>query len=295
LEKQATVATALGRYPELAQVSPAPIVGADRLVDYRVRAKLVAARDRLGLFREGSHELVDVPECRVMSPALRRLAAELRGRLPDDVTGVDLREADGGTLVTLIARRGASQGRLTAFATSLGERVPSVLGVAVSLRDPRSPQLLGDEPVVVWGKAELPHHFGEDAPYHLAAPGSFTQVHPEQAARLHSEIERRLVEHLGALSGARVLELHAGSGALGLRLARAGARVTLVEAFEPAVKRAVTAARLQNITLEARAADAVAFCEDTLSRGERFEALLVNPPRRGLEAKLRESIAGLAA
>ncbi len=293
-DKQGRVAAALAAYPELGTVTPAPITGAEQLVDYRVRAKLVAERGRLGLYRERSHEVVDVPECRVLRPALRAIANELRGSLPPDVTGVDLREADAGTLVTLIARRGASRERLIDFASGLGQRVPGVLGVALSLRDPDSPQLLGDEPVVVWGEAELEHHFSKDAPFHLAAPGSFTQVHPEQAARLHSAIERGLTERLAPLSGRSLLELHSGSGLLGLRLARAGARLTLVEAFEPAVRRASEAARRQGLKIDARAGDAVAFCEDALSRAERFDALLVNPPRRGLEAKLRESVAGLA-
>jgi 23S rRNA (uracil1939-C5)-methyltransferase len=292
--KQAAAAQALGLYPELQPVSPAKIVGAERLVDYRVRAKLVADRGKLGLYRERSHEVVDIPECRVLRPALRALANDLRGSLPSEVTGVDLREADSGALVTLIARRGASRERLTAFAQGLAERLPGVRGVALSLRDPESPQLLGDEPVVVWGEAELEHHFVKEAPYHLAAPGSFTQVHPEQAAELHARIERGLAERLGTLEGRRLLELHSGSGLLGLRLARAGASATLVEAFEPAVARAVQAARAQGLSIEARAGDAVAFCENAFSHGERFDALLVNPPRRGLEAKLRECLAGLA-
>ncbi len=220
-QKQASVAAAFGPYPELEAVSPSSIVGAEQLVDYRVRAKLVAASGKLGLYRERSHDVVDIPECRVPRPALRALANDLRGSLPSDVTGVDLREADSGTLVTLIARRGASRERLTAFARGLGERLPGVRGVALSLRDPDSPQLLGDEPVVVWGETELEHHFAKDALYHLAAPRIVHAGPPRTSRGAPRSIERGLAERLGTLEGRRLLELHSGSGLLGLRLARA--------------------------------------------------------------------------
>ncbi len=135
-------------------MSPAKIVGAERLVDYRVRAKLVADRGKLGLYRERSHGVVDIPECRVLRPALRALANDLRGSLPSEVTGVDLREADSGALVTLIARRGASRERLTAFAQGLAERLPGVRGVALSLMTPSRHSSSGRAGRSFWGEAE---------------------------------------------------------------------------------------------------------------------------------------------
>lgn len=293
--KAATAAEALAPYVELGGAELAPIVGTDRRTEYRVRAKLVVKGDAIGLYQEGSHELVDLPNCQVLSPRLLSLTRALRGELPHEVTGLDLREADAGVLVTLITQRGASQERLKAYAAELGAKHPSVKSVALSQRDPDFPRLLGDEPSVVWGENELEHHFSPDAPYHLAAPGSFTQVHPEQAARLHQAIEQSLCQRLGSLRGRRLLELHSGSGALGLRLAKAGAQVTLVEAFAPAVARTIQAARAQGLSLDARAGDAVAFCEEAVANGERFDAVLVNPPRRGLEVKLRERLARLSA
>src|SRR5438045_116007 len=59
---------------------------ADPALGYRTRVKWMADRGRLGMYaRGGGHEVVDTPECRVASPLLLRVAAEVRaraGRLP---------------------------------------------------------------------------------------------------------------------------------------------------------------------------------------------------------------------
>ncbi len=292
--KRQAVSSALGAYPELAAAPIGELVEAEISQGYRVRAKLVAQDGELGLYTRGSHQLLDVPACIVLTPELRAITQALRGKLPREVSAVDLRQTDDGVLVTLIARRGAALEPLAELGRNLREHVPGIGGVAVAFRDPESAQLLGDEPRVVSGAAALPHHFDPKAPWHYAAHGAFTQVHPAQAAALHAHVETVLERKLGGLGARSVLELHGGSGLLALRLASRGARVTLVEAFAPATERARDAARAQGLELRAVPSDASAACEELLSRGERFDAVLVNPPRRGLESRLRERIAMLA-
>lgn len=66
----------------------------------------------------------------------------------------------------------------------------------------------------------------------IAVPGKGTRPTSD---RVREAIFSRL-EHLGALDGARVLDLYAGSGALGLEAASRGAvSVTLVDSARPAV------------------------------------------------------------
>ena len=291
--KRSLVAQAIAPYALLGTARLAEIIPAEPAVGYRVRAKLVAKDGKLGLYARGSHELVDVPECIVLRPRLREVALAIRPLLPAGVTAVDLREADDGVLLTLIARDDVDEGVLVDLARLIRERVPAVASVALSARDPESPQLLGAEPRVVNGPEALRHLLDLAAPWGLAAHGAFSQAHAGQAARLHAAIESALERRLKGLAGRRILELHGGSGLLALRLAARGAKVTLVEAFAPATKRALQAAAEQGLELEAIASDASSFCEELLSAGQRFDAVLVNPARRGLESRLRERIARL--
>ena len=125
----------------------------------------------------------------------------------------------------------------------------------------------------------------------MAAHGAFTQAHLGQANAAHGRIEQALKE----LESTRVLELYAGSGALALRLAAAGFAVTAVEAFGPALSHVERAAREQKLTLRTVNGQAERVLRDFCARGERFEALLVNPPRRGLSTEVRRRASALEA
>jgi 23S rRNA (uracil1939-C5)-methyltransferase len=295
---------------------PEPVRPAPSAAEYRTRAKLVVAPrpPRLGLFA-GAHEVVDVPGCRVLAPPLSAAAAGLRGLLADPpreaagvlraegdgegrLRAVDLREVcegdESGVLVTLVLRDGdtASEAELAAACRALVRAVPSLRGVALSRHRGKSPQLLGDTPRVLLGPAQHRDRLRPDRPWALVSHGSFAQAHREQAAAIQHEVERALAP----LAGLRVLELYAGSGSLGLALAAAGARVTAVEAFAPAARAAAEAARAQGLDrLDARAGSAEQWLPRLAAAGERYGAVIANPPRRGLAPRVREAIARLGA
>jgi 23S rRNA (uracil1939-C5)-methyltransferase len=259
-----------------------------------VRAKLVIDREgRLGLFAAGSHLVVDTPECRILASPLQRASNALRALLPLEVplAGVDLRLTDAGVLLCLICDGAAAPAALERSAERVWQSVPGLVGVAASVRETGAVQLLGQQLRVLRGPAQTPQHFAPDQPWHYASHGAFTQVHPGQAERLHRRLEAALGERLGTLSGQRVLELYAGSGALALRLAARGARVTAVESFAPALAQLSEAASAQKLELTTRAQTAEEFLAGR-SPGE-IDAVIVNPPRRGLSPSVREAIATL--
>jgi 23S rRNA (uracil1939-C5)-methyltransferase len=294
--KHAVLVRALAAYP---LVAPAPVgatAPADAVRDFRLRAKLVAKGSALGLFARGTHDVVDIPECQVLRPRLAAVVRSLRENLTllPDVSSFDLREADAGVLVTaaVTGRVGKEERR------TLAERIAgldsNVVSVAVSTREPDAPQLLGAEAETLVGSAELEHRPDPSAPFHYAAHGAFSQAHPGQLARLHAALEAELGDDERPLrTGLRVLELYAGSGLLSLRLAARGARTVLVESFAPAARMAERAARAQGLALQVIAADAGAALAELVRKGERFDAVLVNPPRRGLTPEVREAIAKL--
>jgi 23S rRNA (uracil1939-C5)-methyltransferase len=289
---------AFDRYPELSALAIGDVVGAPSTDGYRLRAKLVAdASGRLGLFAAGSHDVIDIPDCRVQAPELFVVAAALRGLLPLEIAlrGVDLRLADRGVLACLIVAGRPDPAALERVRRRVLEHVPGLCGLALNVARPDSVQLLGPEIEVLAGAPAETHHLAPDAPWHYASHGAFTQVHSGQTARLHERIETALRSVLGGLEGRRVLELYAGSGALALRLAARGARVTAVEAHAPALERIELAAQAQALRVETRSGDAEAFLGERAAAddGTGFDAVLVNPPRRGLGPVVRAGLATL--
>jgi 23S rRNA (uracil1939-C5)-methyltransferase len=160
--------------------------------------------------------------------------------------------------------------------------------VAIAVRREGDVRLLSGEPEVVAGATAAKHALNAAAPYAYAAHGGFVQAHAGQASYVHAELTRGLRQKLGERPAPAVLELFAGNGSLALELARAGVRVTAVEAYAPAIMLAERAAREQSLALRAVAEDATRFMRGPSS--ERFDAIIVNPPRRGLDAELRAAI-----
>ena len=344
--KRARVAGALGRYRALASVVVEPVVPADPVVGYRTRAKLIVGPDgAIGLFATGGgHQVVDIPRCRVLAPALAHVADELRARVgaaagpggplaPFDAAEADAANATGATggtgalraidlrevrdgpdersarvLVTLVVERSRARdlAALRAAAVELLAAVPLVIGVAVNFHEGKTPQILGAETAPLAGITNAPDRVGRSQ--HLATFGSFVQAHRGQTAHVHG----LLVDAIAAVGAGRthpaaeaprVLDLYGGSGAIGLALAAAGAKVTLVESFAPAVEQVAAAARAQGLTVDAVCSDVAealaARVPDERARPAgsdgpaRFDAVVVNPPRRGTSPKVREAIARL--
>ena len=105
-------------------------------------------------------------------------------------------------------------------------------------------------------------------------------------------VRESLFAILGSLHGARVLDLFAGSGALGIEaLSRGATEATFVDSA-PAAIRAVRA-NLTVLRAEAhvRRADARAFLRNARAAGRQYDLVLLDPPYRRAGA-LAEALAG---
>jgi 23S rRNA (uracil1939-C5)-methyltransferase len=319
--KRGRVVQSVSRYPALDLIYTEPVAAAEPIVEYRTRAKLIVAPNgKLGLYAKGGgHQVVDIPKCRVLSPAVAEVARVLREHIaqhekgggllaPFDASGggalraVDLREVRGGepgepsrVLVTLVVQRSrvADRSALEEAARTLASEAPTVAGIAVNFHEGESPQILGSETVVVYGVASASDRVGRSR--HEATYGSFVQAHRGQAERVHTTLVDLLgVERArGEGRSPRVLDLYGGSGAIALALAQAGAQVHLVESFAPAAAHAEQAARAQQLAVRAEAADVASALRRLSEQKASFDAAVVNPPRRGMSPLAREMLARL--
>lgn len=275
------------------------VTAADRIEEYRSRAKLMVTPDgKIGLFaRGGGHRVVDIPNCRVLTPALTGVAATMRALLAEGgaaraIRALDLREVKNPAprvLVTLVVDRQSAPTlpELQTLAETLRRRDASVAGVAVNYRNADAPQVLGDVTTHLAGSSQATDTHGRST--HVATFGSFVQAHRDQAGLVHDAVLRAV--GVAQQKNARVVDLYGGSGAIGLALAAAGADVELVESFPPAVERARDAARSQNVKLRATAADAGRALREYASKKRKFDAVVANPPRRGMSPETRERLA----
>jgi 23S rRNA (uracil1939-C5)-methyltransferase len=282
-------------FSELKSCAVAEPVPADPIVGYRSRAKLAVDGARVGLFTRGSHSVVDIPECRVLDPAILVVANALRAALPLEVPvrALDLQRAPGGVLATLVVPDGTDEPAVRRAAAVVQQSTPGLAGVAASRRDERSHQVLGGAPSSLIGAGRAEDRVLQDGPWHYLAPGGFAQAHRGQQRALLEAVLAAVERRRGGIRGAAVLELYAGAGALALALAQRGARVVAAESFEPSARLAREAAAAQGIDLAVEAVDAADIVRARALSGTRFDVVIVNPPRRGLAPSIRADIARL--
>ena len=308
--KRQRVEKALSPYPALAALALAPLTSIAPTFGYRTRAKWrIGKGGSIGLFAAGTHDVVDLLSCGVVRPPLRAAAEALRQLMRDPaaprwlkstedggaLSAIDLREVidaqgESRVLAMLVLDADIALRELELFAPRLRDACPAIVSVAAHRRLQHHTVLGGDTQLLL-GPLELPDRILAKAPPFLATHGAFVQAHRGVAGALLERIA-------GAIRrpDARVLELFAGSGALSLVLARAGHRVLAVESFGPAMdrlRRAASDAQLGD-RIEAVAADATFVAQDLAKRQERFDVVVVNPPRTGLRPELRVALAALA-
>ncbi|MBM4374271.1 MAG: methyltransferase [Deltaproteobacteria bacterium] len=333
VEKRSRIERALGRYGLNPVGGVEPLDASVGVVAYRRRAMLVVTRGRdggvsVGLHGRNDHHLVvDVPGCQVLSPRILAFVAELRGlaskpppalaslvaphgdELGGALMGVDVRELSGsladvadetgGLLVTLTLDAASARpvDDLREAARVLRQRLPEVRGVAAQLRVVGRPSPSASDLVLLSGAAELRDVIDPGAAeptYQLVSHTSFLHVHRDQAGALYGALARLVGDGLG-VERARILDLYGGTGAIALVLARAGHHVTMVESQPAAVALATRAAQAQKLPVDVVTGEVASVVKTLAGVRVPFDAVVVNPPRRGISPAAREAIASLGA
>jgi 23S rRNA (uracil1939-C5)-methyltransferase len=281
--KRQRLVDALARYPHLALPPVEDIVPAGWTAGYRHRLKLPVrvGRDHVAVGLYGrDHEVLDTPDCPVLTPELRAVLAEVIGWLrgKDGVHSVDLRvsRATGRAMVVFACRGGELPGGPRA-ARALLQRVPALASVAVSLADREGKRVMGAAPKVLAGDGAIDEAIAGTR-YRLY-PGAFFQVDPRQAERIH-DLVRAMVG-----DAPRVLDLYAGVGAYGLMLAAGREKVLLVEEV-PQAADAARAVAPPNVEVLAAKVEGVDLAG-------RWDAAVLNPARRGSDPRTLQALARL--
>lgn len=246
---------------------------------YRTRARLGVGYHQsqklfLGFREKASKKLTSIKSCPVLVPSLQQLIQPLTDWLSmthgkSCVTHVDLLEDMDGPCILLRALRPLSEqekSQLKQFAELASvrlwlqyEKKGALYTLSGETDDPRL-------------HYQLPS-FGVNLAYH---PKDFTQVN-----RFINE--KMIIQALTLLSpqkGERVLDLFCGIGNFTLPLARSGAEVLGVEGDAEMVLRAQENSRKQGLN-KARFKAADLEADQNWLWYERFDAILLDPPRAG--------------
>lgn len=205
--------------------------------------------------------------------------------------------ADGGLLVRFVLRSEGQVGRLRRALPRLCELLP-VHVVSVNLLPEHKAVTSGDTEILLTEAGTLAMPVG-DVTLHVA-PGAFVQTNGAVAAALYRQaggwidaelgrgpLRRAVAEPTRRAPGrpetASVLDLYCGVGGFALHAAGPGRAVHGVEISEQAVASARRSAAEAGVAATFDRGDATDYA---LSLASPPDLVIVNPPRRGLSARL---------
>ncbi|MCP4003602.1 MAG: class I SAM-dependent RNA methyltransferase [bacterium] len=280
---------------------PAPIPAEAAALGFRTRARLAvrgrANSPKLGIFQSGTHRIVDIPRCGIHHPSINEAARQLRAAIRACAVApyADLPHRGALRYVQIVVERvsGRVQLVLVGNATSPESLAPLLDAVRSELGErlqglwwngnpERNNAIFGPHWQHVAGAEALNETI--DGVEVSTPPGAFGQSHPELFESLVQRARAAVPD------AARVLELYAGSGAIGLGLLARSKQVIFNELSAHGLRGLELGLAARPEAERARARVLPGDAVDFLDAVEESDCVIVDPPRRGLDARIAERL-----
>ena len=279
-----------------------PILSAPTCEDYRNKAQYPVAckkgRAYAGFFKAGTHDVVENNRCLILPPETDRVKDAVMDYVNQFRITVYNESTGKGLLRHIYVRRGAVSGQILVCLVVNGRKIPRVeelirrleqipgfATLVLSVNTKAGNAVLGDEYITLHGPGYI-----EDTLCGLnfrLSPRSFYQVNHHQAQRLYETA----ISLAGITREDTVLDLYCGVGTITLAMAKSAGKVIGVEVIPQAVQDAQDNARRNGIeNAEFFCGDAGQAALELEAKGIRADVVVVDPPRKGLNADTIEAL-----
>ena len=267
---------------------------------YPVSAK--NGRAYAGFFKAGTHQVIESDRCGILPREMDDVKHAVIGWMnKHKVTAYD-ELAHTGLVRHIYVRRGAVSHQVLVCLAINGrdipkksalidelKKIPGFATLVLSVNTKKGNAVLGDEFITLYGPGYI-----EDTLCGLnfrLSPRSFYQVNHAQAQRLYDAA----IAQAGITKDDTVLDLYCGVGTITLCMARAAGKVIGVEVVEQAVADAWDNAGCNGIeNAEFFCGDAGQAALELEKNGVKADVVVVDPPRKGLNADTIEALARFA-
>lgn len=251
---------------------------------------------KAGLYAQGTHRLIDIKDCLVQDSLTQEMinrVAELLGKYKLPIYN----ERKIAGVRTVMIRRAQASGEVQLiFITSkrldfddvvieLVREFPELKTVAVNINASKTSDIYGQITEVIWGQESINEEV-LDYGFSLS-PRAFYQLNPKQTQILYSEA----VKALDVKDDVDLIDAYCGVGTIGLAFAGKVKSVRGMDIIPEAIQDAKENALHMGFTnTHYEAGKAEDIIPRWYSEGFRANALIVDPPRTGLDDKLLNTI-----
>ncbi len=277
-----------------------PTIGMDQPTHYRAKLQFQTrsfkGKVTAGLYAEGSHRLIGITDCLVQDEETQTIINAVSDLLTKHRIPIYNERREQG-IRTVMVRRARQTGQvqlifvtscqvnLTRLIEQLTKQFPAIVTVALNWNQSKSSEIYGERTDILWGQEAISEAV-LDFEFSLS-PRAFYQLNPQQTEVLYGEA----VKALDLRGDEHLIDAYCGVGTIGFAFARKVQSLRgmdiIPEAIEDAKK---NAARMGLTNTHYEAGKAEEIIPKWYQEGYRADALVVDPPRTGLDDKLLETI-----
>jgi 23S rRNA (uracil1939-C5)-methyltransferase len=299
------VAREIRKYPSLAEVQIHDTFGSPKELNYRNSAKLVVAGKFsdpvIGIYRRNTHDVLEIDDCPLHHPLINKVVKAAKVGIKKGKVPIYNPKSEMGLLRYLVVRVAEPSDRVMVvlvtseqgynemhhLAKHIQQAVPEVAVVAQNINNSTGNVIFGHKDRFITKAQTLRAYLGEKT--FSLSPHSFYQVNSGAA-----EIIYQKVRELAALKGTeRVLDVYCGIGGISLFLADQAREVVGIEFVEAAVADATENAALNRASNCRFEAGDAAHLIDEIGEDGGADLIVLNPPRKGCDEKVLQSVAGI--
>ena len=248
----------------------------------------------IGCFAAKSHRVIPIEDCLLQKEESIRLMRWLQENLvsygcASRIRYLVTRVNRAGEMCAVLSADAPVQGEIKRMSAAMMQAVPEVKSLYFCKLKMRPSHALDGECTHIAGEKTM-HDTLMGLDFELS-PQSFFQVNPVQAEVLY----KKALEDadLPGSEDKRILDAYCGAGTITLSAAKYAKSALGVEIVPPAIENAKRNARRNGLDGKAKfvCADAAREIPKRIAAGERFDAAIVDPPRKGVEAALLHAMA----
>ena len=252
---------------------------------------------RAGLFKEQSHHLVDIKDCLVQDELTQKIVNRVCQLLDDyNIPIYDERRHFAGVRTIMVRKSQATNQVQLIFVTSkevnlvgiirdLTGYFPEIKTVAVNFNSSKSSAIYGQKTEILWGIDSISEEV-LDYSFSLS-PRAFYQLNPKQTQVLYHQA----LQALDVTAEDHLIDAYCGVGSIGLAFANKVKSVRGMDIIPEAItdaKRNAERMGYTNTYYEMGKAENV--IPKWYKEGYQASALIVDPPRTGLDEKLLKTL-----
>ena len=301
--KKAVIENAMRRIGGFADFELDEMLGAENPEQYRNKMVFHAAQENgkpvFGFYAPKTHRVIPLGNCLMGDRRNQRVIAAVENymsetglRAYDEHTGkgavrmlfTRTSHSSGGMMVVLSVN-GNKLPKQELIIKRLTDAVPETESIILNVNTAKRNHALGTRNITLYGADFIEDEI--DGVKFRISPHSFFQINPEMTKRLYG----KALEYADIDETKTVMDIYCGIGTISLLAAKKAKCVTGVEIVEKAIEDAAENAEANGIyNADFHASSAEDIVPKLIQRGARPDVIILDPPRKGSDAKTLEAI-----